>query len=173
MPYKHIASHLKKTELACRLHYHQLSHGSNRRKRTGSPTVDSPARSSSFSAQQPTPLSSDGNTIASVTTSPLSHSPATQSTGSPTDTEPTNIKAGSLSPQRYCKPILPKPTCYISSPTTSHTRGSPSSGCGSPRLLPRINCGSHPAPIDKDRLRRIYEAHRVDFWKFIADEYGS
>src|ERR1700712_1220687 len=36
MPYKHIASHLKKTELACRLHYHQLSHGSNRRKRTNS-----------------------------------------------------------------------------------------------------------------------------------------
>lgn len=27
MPYKHIAAHLKKTELACRLHYHQLSHG--------------------------------------------------------------------------------------------------------------------------------------------------
>lgn len=36
MPYKHIAAHLKKTELACRLHYHQLSHGSNRRKRTTS-----------------------------------------------------------------------------------------------------------------------------------------
>jgi hypothetical protein len=36
MPYKHIAAHLKKTELACRLHYHQLSHGSNRRKRTAS-----------------------------------------------------------------------------------------------------------------------------------------
>lgn len=33
MPYKHIAAYLKKTELACRLHYHQLSHGSNRRKR--------------------------------------------------------------------------------------------------------------------------------------------
>ncbi|CCC11380.1 hypothetical protein SMACR_02038 [Sordaria macrospora] len=36
MPYKHIAAHLKKTELACRLHFHQLSHGSNRRKRTTS-----------------------------------------------------------------------------------------------------------------------------------------
>lgn len=36
MPYKHIAAHLKKTELACRLHYHQLSHGSHRRKRTSS-----------------------------------------------------------------------------------------------------------------------------------------
>lgn len=36
MPYKHIAAHLNKTELACRLHFHQLSHGSTRRKRTAS-----------------------------------------------------------------------------------------------------------------------------------------
>ena len=36
MPYKHIAAHLKKTELACRLHYHQLSQGSNRRRRNTS-----------------------------------------------------------------------------------------------------------------------------------------
>ncbi|KAK8240774.1 hypothetical protein HDK90DRAFT_195370 [Phyllosticta capitalensis] len=36
MPYKHIAQHLKKTELACRLHFHQLSHGSHRRKRNAS-----------------------------------------------------------------------------------------------------------------------------------------
>jgi hypothetical protein len=49
MPYKHIAAHLKKTELACRLHYHQLSHGSNRRKRT---TSVSPGGSST-SGQSP------------------------------------------------------------------------------------------------------------------------
>src|SRR5436190_1637333 len=36
MPYKHIATHLRKTELACRLHYHQMSYGSNRRRRTES-----------------------------------------------------------------------------------------------------------------------------------------
>src|SRR5438034_7402667 len=34
--YKHIATHLRKTELACRLHYHQMSYGSNRRRRTES-----------------------------------------------------------------------------------------------------------------------------------------
>ncbi|ROV90107.1 hypothetical protein VMCG_09783 [Cytospora schulzeri] len=45
MPYKHIAAHLKKTELACRLHYHQLSQGSNRRRRT-----TSISSSSSFSS---------------------------------------------------------------------------------------------------------------------------
>lgn len=42
MPYKHIAAHLRKTELACRLHFHQLSHGGNRRERTTSVTPGSP-----------------------------------------------------------------------------------------------------------------------------------
>ncbi|KAG5918675.1 hypothetical protein E4U42_006772 [Claviceps africana] len=41
MPYKHIAAHLNKTELACRLHYHQLSRGSTRRKRDVSPSSSS------------------------------------------------------------------------------------------------------------------------------------
>lgn len=36
MPYKHIAAHLKKTELACRLHYHQMLSGGGRRRRTES-----------------------------------------------------------------------------------------------------------------------------------------
>lgn len=41
MPYKHIAARLRKTELACRLHYHQLSNASNGRKRTTSMSPDS------------------------------------------------------------------------------------------------------------------------------------
>src|SRR3954452_8965584 len=36
MPYKHIAAHLQKTELACRLHYHQMTFGNNRRRRANS-----------------------------------------------------------------------------------------------------------------------------------------
>jgi hypothetical protein len=32
---------------------------------------------------------------------------------------------------------------------------------------------ANQVPVDKDRLRRIYEAHRVDFWRFIASEYGG
>lgn len=53
MPYKHIAAHLKKTELACRLHYHQLSQGSNRRRRT-----TSISSSSSFSSNGYSPIMS-------------------------------------------------------------------------------------------------------------------
>ncbi|KAI9861461.1 MAG: hypothetical protein M1813_005359 [Trichoglossum hirsutum] len=172
MPYKHIASHLKKTELACRLHYHQLSHGSNRRKRTGSPTSGSPVQPSLLVVQQPTSRDRDGNLGVGVSESPRIQSPALHNAGNLTNAEPSNTKSGSTSPQRHCKPILPKPTCYISSPISSHARGSPSS-CGSPRQLPRINCHSHQAPIDKDRLRSIYEAHRAEFWKFVAAEYGG
>ena len=47
MPYKHIAAHLKKTELACRLHYHQLSRGSHRRRRRASTSTTSSTSSTS------------------------------------------------------------------------------------------------------------------------------
>lgn len=58
MPYKHIAAHLKKTELACRLHYHQLSHGSNRRKRTTSMSSSSSSTGHSpmMTATIPSPI---------------------------------------------------------------------------------------------------------------------
>lgn len=35
-PYKHIANHLQKTELACRLHFHQLAYGTKRKRRSPS-----------------------------------------------------------------------------------------------------------------------------------------
>ncbi|KAH0499730.1 hypothetical protein TgHK011_006905 [Trichoderma gracile] len=38
VPYKQIAANLKKTELACRLHYHQLTHSSARRRHSVSTT---------------------------------------------------------------------------------------------------------------------------------------
>lgn len=41
--YKKIAQHLCKTDLACRLHYHQLSHGGNRRKRNSPKAASSPS----------------------------------------------------------------------------------------------------------------------------------
>ncbi|KAL1895636.1 hypothetical protein Sste5346_005106 [Sporothrix stenoceras] len=62
MPYKHIAAHLKKTELACRLHYHQLSHGSNRRKRTTSVSSGSSTGGHSpiMAASMPSPIHEHG-----------------------------------------------------------------------------------------------------------------
>ncbi|KAJ6784481.1 hypothetical protein PWT90_05602 [Aphanocladium album] len=55
MPYKHIAAHLNKTELACRLHYHQLSHGSSRRKRTASSSSGSDQQSPVMPNLTPSP----------------------------------------------------------------------------------------------------------------------
>ncbi|TFB05904.1 hypothetical protein CCMA1212_001347 [Trichoderma ghanense] len=48
VPYKQIAANLKKTELACRLHYHQLTHSSARRRHSVSTTssVTAPSRPS-------------------------------------------------------------------------------------------------------------------------------
>ena len=42
MPYKQIAAHLRKTELACRLHYHQVCHSSNRNKTKSISSASSP-----------------------------------------------------------------------------------------------------------------------------------
>jgi len=63
MPYKHIAAHLKKTELACRLHYHQLSHGSNRRKRSGSvaSSAETVSHSPIMSQSMPSPINENGH----------------------------------------------------------------------------------------------------------------
>jgi hypothetical protein len=63
MPYKHIASYLKKTELACRLHYHQLSHGSNRRRRTNSLNSSSPdtTAQSDMPISAPSPIHEGAN----------------------------------------------------------------------------------------------------------------
>ncbi|KAL6895266.1 hypothetical protein HDV57DRAFT_511896 [Trichoderma longibrachiatum] len=47
VPYKQIAANLKKTELACRLHYHQLTHSSARRRHSVSTTPSSVSASAS------------------------------------------------------------------------------------------------------------------------------
>ncbi|CAK7205352.1 hypothetical protein SEUCBS139899_008122 [Sporothrix eucalyptigena] len=80
MPYKHIAAHLKKTELACRLHYHQLSHGSNRRKRTTSVSSGSSTGGHSpiLPASMPSPIHEHDHVMGGVT----NHSPTPSPPGS-------------------------------------------------------------------------------------------
>lgn len=154
MPYKHIAAHLKKTELACRLHYHQLSHGSHRRKRTGSTSTAS-STSSSSSKYSPTQF-------------PL---PGHDDLGTPLGSSPNGY--GSVSPSRYGmnaspgrpqhKVLLPKPRMTPDdSPNRIHGL--------------RINTAAsmmHAVPVDTDRLQAIYNSHRSSFWESIAAEYGS
>ncbi|KAK3400871.1 hypothetical protein B0T20DRAFT_451542 [Sordaria brevicollis] len=169
MPYKHIAAHLKKTELACRLHFHQLSHGSNRRKRTTS--------LSSHGSNQSPP-------VRAVVTSPVreldaapsrSVSPA-GSTYSYSSTSPNAIQlpsimsaATSAANSPRLPTILPKPAAMSlglpalsgsasrsTSPAPSHTFTSslhPSSASSGYRSAPtsshgslRLDCSALPQP---------------------------
>ncbi|KAI2615255.1 hypothetical protein GGR54DRAFT_304614 [Hypoxylon sp. NC1633] len=189
MPYKHIAAHLKKTELACRLHYHQLSHGSNRRKRTtsvssGSSTGQSPI----LPASAPSPIQE---------CSPRDSSPAMITSRNPdspkytTSVQLPRIMTGANSSPRL-PAILPKPASISLASTT------PSPSCNYPVSIPdsarssgpspfpqpspigqapvlRLDCSLPPpsAHVDITRLQSIYAAHRSSFWTAIASEYGS
>jgi hypothetical protein len=149
MPYKHIAAHLKKTELACRLHYHQLSHGSHRRKRTSSCSSASSANSARHSPAQYT-LNGDYDYTSSE--SYFSNlSPDLRFNG--LQSSPGNR------PQH--KLLLPKP---------------PITPDDSPKYGLRINTTPATLPsqssVDTDRLRAIYDNHRSSFWGAIAAEYG-
>lgn len=189
MPYKHIAAHLKKTELACRLHYHQLSHGSNRRKRTtsvssGSSTGHSPI----LPATIPSPIQEsprDDSSPVSATVHEFDSPSYTTSVQLPSI-----ITNAGTSPRLPA--ILPKPSvialphavpsascsCPASGPDSSRSLApSPFSQSASTSQVPvlRLDC-SLPLPsahVDIPRLQSIYASHRSSFWSAIASEYGS
>ncbi|KAM3066107.1 hypothetical protein ACMFMG_010552 [Clarireedia jacksonii] len=170
MPYKHIAAHLKKTELACRLHFHQLSHGSNRRKRTNSVTSSSTG-STADSPILPIPVPSPVHENALLPETPPSYnySPSPEHVQLPSAAS-LLPRSASNSPARtlgHPVAILPKP---------SLPRRSISDSAAAQTL--RLDCGINTTPmnvasVDKDRLRCIYEAHRNSFWNVIAAEYGG
>ncbi|KAF2434802.1 hypothetical protein EJ08DRAFT_581817 [Tothia fuscella] len=158
MPYKHIAAHLKKTELACRLHYHQLSHGSHRRKRTASL---SSASSGGSVRHSPSQYHLNGEHHIDYSNHAALH-------GSPNHYGSLNsvIPYGSnTSPGRtQHKLLLPKPRPITPDDSPTRLQGL------------RINTsGSSPqgSSVDTDRLRQIYDNHRNSFWGAIASEYGS
>ncbi|KAH6862629.1 hypothetical protein AA0119_g10020 [Alternaria tenuissima] len=154
MPYKHIAAHLKKTELACRLHYHQLSHGSHRRKRTNSVSSNASCSSSGTAPMYSMAAEQDAYSQSSRHSSPMSYS------GSP------HVRANSIttSPGRsQHKILLPKPR-------TLTPRGSPEPFNG---LRINTEVAHQPKIVDTDRLRSIYEARRQQFWATVAADYGA
>jgi hypothetical protein len=157
MPYKHIAAHLKKTELACRLHYHQLSHGSHRRKRAASVSSHNSAGSAGQSpsmGQYSHAEHEEYNVNMSRQCSPISY-------GSQSPPQHSSVHS---SPNRtQHKILLPKPRPL-----------SPNESPEPPRL--RLNTNDmmhHQNSVDTDRLRSIYEARRTSFWASIAAEYGN
>lgn len=166
MPYKHIAAQLRKTELACRLHYHQMSCGSNRRKRATS--VTSLHSSASYTPGSSLQDHSPGQ-------SPYSVTPTTSPSTSPRSV-PSQLTDSLSSPPLYQGPqlpLLPKPVPTEGRPLLP----SPSEWSHSLRLntelkLPSASELLRSPPIDPSRLRDLYEAHRNTFWSQIANQYS-
>ncbi|KAF9690676.1 hypothetical protein EKO04_011513 [Ascochyta lentis] len=154
MPYKHIAAHLKKTELACRLHYHQLSHGSHRRRRNSS--VSSAASFGSVAQSVcSTVTDQDDFSQSSRHASPMSY------TGGSHHIRSTSMNASPGRSQH--KILLPKPR-------TLTPQGSPEPHNG---LRINTEVAYQPRIVDTDRLRAIYEARRQQFWSTVAADYGA
>ncbi|KAI4213370.1 MAG: hypothetical protein LQ349_009286 [Xanthoria aureola] len=151
MPYKHIATTLKKTELACRLHYHQLSFGSKRRRRT--PSVTSFA---SFASSPSTPSETRRREV------PQQPLPSISSFTTPIETARENSQEVFKSPQSH-KPILPRPnSSRTNMPSTRGLR----------LITDGIEQYEKKPTIDIARLNKIYDAHRLHFWSMIARSYG-
>lgn len=163
MPYKHIAAHLKKTELACRLHYHQMSYGSNRRRRTDS--ISSTGSYNSTSGVGDSLENLHGTQLSPVTSPPSSPDVGSEKTVS-SDSSP-------FQAQRAPVPILPKPE------GTGTLLQSASADPKSLRLDTTIAASnSHKYVgnrnyIDLARLQALYEVHRSSFWSMIASEYSQ
>ena len=148
MPYKHIAAHLQKTELACRLHYHQLSFGTKRRRRSPS----TPYTKSTH--QQPA--------IYGLSEGPHRGLPHTSPPTSPENMLPENRMSTSTT----------NPVSILPKPVPAPHGGTPPG----PSLhlvtqdIERLEERSH---VDKSRLDKIYDAHRSYFWSIIARDYGN
>lgn len=156
MPYKHIAAHLKKTELACRLHYHQMSYGNNGRRRSDS--VSSIGSLSTISAAgEP----SDVNHVMRL--SPVI---SPRSTPEPGSQRAANEDASSHS-VRAPVPILPKPDGHMA-PTTLE----PPVPLAYGKKVSGYFGQDVPMTIDMSRLEAIYKTFSASFWSKIAAEYS-
>ena len=161
MPYKHIAAQLKKTELACRLHYHQLSFGSKAR-RSASACHNSIHNHSMHDRSSLTPQPA-----------PFRHSPPQQRqlpSFSPPASPPETIHPPSTSStiDLSHKTILPKPI------TSPFARASTSSPRGLRLVTDDLSSHDNRSHyVDIARLDRLYDVHRLHFWSRIASEYGN
>lgn len=154
VPYKCIAAHLHKTDLACRLHYHQLGSPNSRQDRTLSMSSTSVASQSAGSTHLPSTTAMRRHSSPGVTSDSLgrgrSTSVETVSTISP--------------PPHPDVTILPEP---VSSP---HQRENPlrphttNLSASQQRARPKI---------DEVRLRQAYHSAYPHFWALVAADYDS
>lgn len=154
VPYKCIAAHLHKTDLACRLHYYQLGSANSRQDRTLSMSSTSVASQSADSTHLPS------------TTAMRRHSSPGVTSDSPGRGRSTSVETVStVSPPPHPDvTILPKPV------STPHQRENPlrlhttDLSASQQRATPKI---------DEVRLRQAYRSVYPHFWALVAHDYGS
>ncbi|WEW58905.1 hypothetical protein PRK78_004373 [Emydomyces testavorans] len=158
MPYKHIALHLRKTELACRLHYHQMLYGSNRRRRSESISSIVSSCTTGYGAEE----------------RPQDKEPLVPSPPRTPPSEACSLPSSAAnSPQcsRLHVPILPKPVSQL------HSAHSATYGYDKPLRLDTsfMDKDNHynQLQIDTVRLRGLYDTYRHSFWSHIASEYSK
>lgn len=165
IPYRHIATHLKKTELACRLHYHHLSHG-NRRKKASSASPSSSPSSPLVKNIAPLSLEQSGYMALQPQSSPPNYfAPGRQGVQLPSASTLISRSDLGQTPRNFDH-ILPRPYQSYSSVKNFE--------CSEPLQLD-TEMNSHQidiSHINSERLSQIYEKHRTSFWNIIASEYG-
>ncbi len=149
MPYKHIATQLKKTVLACRLHYHQLSFVNKSRRQ---PSMSPYERQSAPPPEK----------VRCETPAPQKQLPAFSPPSSPPDNIEYSSSEALKTPKNH-KTLLPRPI-------SSLRRGK-----SQPlRLVTEMNhLNEEKHFVDIARLDQIYDEHRLHFWSTIARSYGS
>jgi hypothetical protein len=167
MPYKHIAAHLQKTELACRLHYHQMTFGNNRRRRANSascirnsvsliPNSD-PCNTLGGRGPRMLPGSSPPSTPKMAPTSPRANRADAHSfriddcDDSNSIHSGENVPTGLLPPATDIGKTLRLDTAFAMPSDVRH------------RKMHNIDYG---------RLQSIYAANRQAFWSSIASQYS-
>jgi hypothetical protein len=138
------------------LHYHQLSHGSHRRKRTSSLSSSSSTGSVRHS---PTQYHLNGDLHDDFRNGTLHSHANFYGSMNPLGSYPLTSSMGGRSQHKV---LLPKPR-----PLTPED---------SPNRMGGLRISTHGSPmgssVDTDRLRQIYDTHRGSFWSSIAQEYG-
>ncbi|CAD6506420.1 BgTH12-07346 [Blumeria graminis f. sp. triticale] len=170
VPYRQIATHLKKTELACRLHYHQLSHGSRRKKigstspcsTPGSPEMTESAPSLAYQGSSP-------NLNRSLYTTQNHYSVAPHIVQLPSASTLISRSDFYTPPRVYEQPNIPNLPRL-----PDHDRVM--AGVVNTQVLrldTDVNSGQMDlSHVNLERLGQIYEKHRGSIWNTIASEYG-
>ncbi|RKF76171.1 hypothetical protein GcM3_080026 [Golovinomyces cichoracearum] len=165
IPYKHIAAHLKKTELACRLHYHHLSH-SCRRKKAFSASPSSTPNSPNKKKQSRLSVNQSGSGNLQAQSPPQYFS----STGQ-------NLQLPSTS-MLFSHSESPPPPWNLEKPHSRHYQYNSNFTCvkNNEKFQNTTELYSNSMEISQvnlERLSYIYEKHRALFWQTIASEYGQ